>query len=142
DEPIPPDVWVLDFRPHLIAPGTIDGHTHGAVECSFSSGPQDDTLAICRYRASTGCTGLLATITGQWDELLAALAKLGRLCGADTGGAQLLGIHVEGPFLNPVRKGAIDEATMRPPSLSDLRRIQDAAGGWIKMMTVAPELPG
>jgi len=141
-EQVPPDAHVYDFRPHLIAPGTIDVHTHGAVECSFSSGPPDDTLAICRYRATTGCTGLLATITGRWDELLMALEKLGRLCGTDTGGAQLLGIHVEGPFLNPTRKGAIDEATMRIPSVDDLRRMQDAAGGWIKMMTIAPELPG
>ena len=142
NDPVPVGAPVLDFRPHLIAPGTIDVHTHGAVECSFSSGPADDTLAICRYRATTGATGLLATITGRWDELLAALAKLGRLCGSDTAGAQLLGIHVEGPFLNPVRKGAIDAATMRAPSIDDLRRMQEAAQGHVKMMTVAPELPG
>ena len=133
---------VLDFRPHTLAPGTIDVHTHGAVECSFSSGGPEDTLAICRYRARTGCTGLLATITGEWDELLAALGKLGRLTGAETGGAALLGIHVEGPFLNPTRKGAIGESTIRPPSVDELRRMQDTAGGAIKMMTVAPEVPG
>jgi N-acetylglucosamine-6-phosphate deacetylase len=133
---------VLDFRPHLIAPGTIDVHTHGAVERSFSSGPPEDALEICRYRASTGCTGLLATITGEWDELLTALEKLGRLVGIDTGGAALLGIHVEGPFLNVHRKGAISEGTIRPPSLDDLRRMQDAADGGIRMMTVAPEVPG
>jgi N-acetylglucosamine-6-phosphate deacetylase len=136
---------VLDFRPHLLAPGTIDVHTHGAVGCSFSSGPPEDTLAVCRYRATTGTTSLLPTITGQWEELLGALAKLGALAGA-TGqhpdGAAILGIHLEGPFLNPERRGAIDVATMRPPDLDDLRRLQDAAGGWIKMMTVAPELPG
>ncbi len=140
-EPIPGDAQVVDLRPHLLAPGTIDLHTHGAVGCSFSSGPTEDALAICRYRATTGCTGLLATITGIWGELLAALEKLGSLCGADNGGARLLGVHVEGPFLNPVRKGAIDEATMRPPSIDDLRRMQDAASGWIRMMTVAPEMP-
>jgi len=139
---VPAGAHVLDFRPHLIAPGTIDVHTHGAVECSFSSGPPEDTLAICCYRATTGAAGLLATITGRWDELLAALGKLGRISGTATGGAALLGIHVEGPFLNPVRKGAIDEATMRAPNVDDLHRMQDAAGGWIKMMTVAPELPG
>ncbi|MDQ3699303.1 MAG: N-acetylglucosamine-6-phosphate deacetylase [Chloroflexota bacterium] len=136
---------VLDFRPHLLAPGTIDVHTHGAVGCSFSSGPPEDTLAVCRYRATTGATALLPTITGQWEELIIALAKLGALAGA-TGqhltGAAILGIHVEGPFLNPERKGAIDVATMRPPGVDDLRRLQDAAGGWIKMMTIAPELPG
>jgi N-acetylglucosamine-6-phosphate deacetylase len=142
DEPVPAGARVLDFRPHLIAPGTIDVHTHGAVECSFSSGPPEDTLAACRYRASTGATGLLATITGVWDDLLRALEKLGRLVGAVEGGATLLGIHVEGPFLNPVRKGAIDPATMRSPSVDDLHRMQDAASGHVRMMTVAPELPG
>jgi len=133
---------VLDFRPHFIGPGTIDVHTHGAVECSFSSGPAEDTLTICRYRAITGATGLLATITGVWDELLSSLEKLGRLTDRPTGGADLLGIHVEGPFLNPERRGAIDQATMRPPTVDDLHRMQDAAGGAIRMMTVAPELPG
>jgi N-acetylglucosamine-6-phosphate deacetylase len=141
-ETSPPGVEALDFRPHLLAPGTIDVHTHGAVGRSFSFGPVDDTLAICRYRASTGAIGLLATITGAWDELLAALDNLGRLVGTVEGGAMLLGVHVEGPFINPVRRGAIDAATMRLPDVDDLRRLQDAAGGAIKMMTVAPELPG
>ena len=138
----PPDVPVTDLRPHLLAPGTIDVHTHGAVERSFSSDPPEDVYEICRYRARTGCSGLLATITGQWDELLVALDKLGRLVGTDTGGAALLGIHVEGPFLNAERRGAIDERTIRPPSIDDLRRMQDAAHGGIRMMTVAPEVPG
>jgi N-acetylglucosamine-6-phosphate deacetylase len=138
----PPGATVHDFRPHLLAPGTIDLHTHGAANCSFSSGPPEDTHTICRYRAHTGCTALLATITGEWNELLAAVAKLGTLTGRPTGGAALLGIHVEGPFLNPVRKGAIGESTMRPPSVDDLHRLQDTAAGTIRMMTVAPELPG
>ncbi len=141
-EPVPPDADVLDFRPHLLAPGTIDLHVHGAAGCSFSSGPADDSLAICRYRATTGATALLATITGVWDELMVALPKLSKLADKPTGGARLLGIHVEGPFLNPARKGAIDPATMRLPSVDDLRRLQDAANGAIRMMTIAPELPG
>jgi N-acetylglucosamine-6-phosphate deacetylase len=131
-----------DFRPHLLAPGTLDLHTHGGAGCSFSSGPPEDTLTVCRYRASTGATGLLPTITGTWDELQGALPKLSALCGIPTGGAAVLGIHIEGPFLNPRRRGAIDPATMRPPNRDDLHRLQDAAGGWIKTMTVAPELPG
>ena len=138
----PEGAAVVDYRPHLLGPGTIDLHTHGAVERSFSSGPPEDTLEICRYRAQTGCTGLLATITGEWEELLAALTKLGALADAETGGAALLGVHVEGPFLNPARKGAIGERTIRPPSIDELRRMQDAAGGTIRMMTVAPEVPG
>ncbi len=133
---------VVDHRPHLLAPGTIDVHTHGAAGCSFSMGPADDALTICRYRAQTGCTGLLATITGSWAELIDALGKIGTLVGQPADGAALLGMHVEGPFLNPVRKGAIAESTMRPPSIDDLRRLQDAAAGTIRMMTVAPELPG
>ncbi|CAA9275482.1 MAG: N-acetylglucosamine-6-phosphate deacetylase [uncultured Chloroflexi bacterium] len=141
EEP-PSGTPVLDFRPHLIAPGTIDVHTHGAVERSFSSGPPEDTLDICRYRATTGATGLLATITGEWDELLAALDKLGAIAGPVDGGATLLGIHIEGPFLNPARKGAIAVETMRPPLVDELRRMQDAAHGQIRMMTVAPEVPG
>ena len=143
----PPGAEVLDFRPHLIAPGTIDLHTHGGAGCSFSSGPPEDTLAVARYRAATGATALLPTITGTWDELLAALPKLARLAEGEghagrTDGAAIAGIHVEGPFLNADRRGAISPLTMRRPDVDDLRRLQDAAGGWIKCMTVAPELPG
>jgi N-acetylglucosamine-6-phosphate deacetylase len=141
-EPVPAHVEVFDYRSLTVGPGTIDVHTHGAVGRSFSSGPAEDTGAICQYRAQTGCTGLLATITGEWEELLGALGKLGRLTGPTSGGAALLGIHVEGPFLNPIRKGAIAESTMRPPSAGDLHRMQEAAGGAIRMMTIAPELPG
>jgi N-acetylglucosamine-6-phosphate deacetylase len=145
--PPPGGAGVLDFRPHLIAPGTIDLHTHGGAGCSFSSGPPEDTLTVARYRATTGATALLPTITGTWDELLAALPKLAGLAegaghGDRTDGAAVAGIHVEGPFLNPERRGAISPATMRPPDVDDLRRLQDAARGWIKCMTVAPELPG
>jgi N-acetylglucosamine-6-phosphate deacetylase len=143
----PAGAAVLDFRPHLIAPGTIDLHTHGGAGCSFSSGPPEDTLTVARYRATTGASAILPTITGDWDDLMAALPKLAGLAeGAGharrTDGAALLGIHVEGPFLNPDRRGAISPATMRPPDADDLRRLQDAARGWIKCMTVAPELPG
>ncbi len=138
---------VLDFRPHLLAPGTLDVHIHGGIGCSFSSGPAEDSLAVCRYLVSTGATALLPTITGSWDELLAALTKLAGLAagggvGQTPDGARIVGIHVEGPYLNPARKGAIDPATMRPPHVDELRRLQNVAGGWIKMMTVAPELPG
>ncbi|HEV2123377.1 MAG TPA: N-acetylglucosamine-6-phosphate deacetylase, partial [Chloroflexota bacterium] len=141
EEP-PSGAVVLDFRPHLLAPGTIDVHTHGAVGCSFSAGRTEDTLAICRYRATTGTTALLPTITGEWEELVAALQKLGTLAGKVPGGASVLGIHVEGPFVNPDRAGAINPKTMRAASVDDLLRLQDASGGTIRMMTVAPELPG
>jgi N-acetylglucosamine-6-phosphate deacetylase len=144
-EPIPPEAEVLDFRPHLLAPGTIDVHTHGGAGGSFSTGLDDEAVAICRYRATTGTTALLATITGTWAELTQALPRLARLAaGRPAGGehgAAILGIHVEGPFLNPARRGAISLATLRSPSVDDLRRLQDAAQGQIKMMTIAPELP-
>ena len=134
------------LRPHLIAPGTIDLHTHGAG-LQLLSGLPEDALTIARYRATTGATALLPTITGTWDELLAALPKLAGVAegaghGDRTDGAAIVGIHVEGPFLNPERRGAISPATMRLPDVDDLRRLQDAAWGWIKCMTVAPELPG
>jgi N-acetylglucosamine-6-phosphate deacetylase len=146
-EAVPPGAETLDFRPHLLAPGTIDLHTHGAAGCSFSAGPPEDTLAVCRYRATTGATSVLPTITGTWDELMGALPKLAGVAEGPgrpevVEGAAVLGIHVEGPFLNPVRRGAIDPATMRPPSRDDLHRLHDAARGWIKTMTIAPELPG
>jgi N-acetylglucosamine-6-phosphate deacetylase len=139
----PAEATVVDYRPHLLAPGCIDVHTHGGAGCSFSSGPPEDTLKAAAYRATTGTTAILPTVTGVWDELVAALAKLAALTDARRqDGAAILGVHVEGPFVNPVRKGAISESTMRRPSVDDLRRLQDVAAGTIRMMTIAPELPG
>lgn len=141
---------VLDFRPHLLAPGTIDVHVHGGAGWSFSTADDAGVQDVCRYRASAGVTGILPTVTGRWGTLLGTLETLGQVAGdaarnagaGGTRGAAVLGIHVEGPFINPSRKGAISRATMMSPDLDSLRRLQDAAEGWIKMMTVAPELPG
>jgi N-acetylglucosamine-6-phosphate deacetylase len=71
-----------------------------------------------------------------------ALPKLAGVAGRPLDGATVLGVHVEGPFVNPVRKGAISESTIRLPSLDDLHRLLDAGAGTVRMMTVAPELPG
>jgi N-acetylglucosamine-6-phosphate deacetylase len=74
--------------------------------------------------------------------LTVALPKLAALTGRPVDGATMLGIHVEGPFVNAARKGAISETTIRPPDLDELRRLVDAASGTVRMMTIAPELPG
>ncbi len=118
------------------------------IGCSFSSGPGRGLAGGLRYLVSTGATALLPTITGSWDELLAALTKLAglarrRRCRSDAGRGPDRGHPRRRAVPQPGAQGAIlDPATMRPPHVDELRALQNVAGGWIKMMTVAPELPG
>jgi len=126
----------------MVCPGFIDTHVHGAMGASFGSDKVEDIRDICQYRAQTGTTGLLATVaTTSWEKTLAALRAI---CAAmsNTGGSAILGIHLEGPYVNPARKGAMNPALMRRPSLAEAKQLQEAANGQIALMTVAPELEG
>ncbi|HSQ01340.1 MAG TPA: N-acetylglucosamine-6-phosphate deacetylase, partial [Candidatus Dormibacteraeota bacterium] len=92
--------------------------------------------------AAHGTTALLATIAALPAEpLRRAVATVAAAMG-EANGARLLGIHLEGPFLNPRRGGAQRTAWMRAPSIDELDRLQEAAAGTIRLLTLAPELPG
>ena len=132
----------LDARDHLVVPGFVDVHVHGAGGAMFENGCDD---AVARIRAALprfGVTGVTATIaTLPPERLRAAVAAIARAA-AEGGGTRLLGIHLEGPFLNPQRCGAQAAAWMRAPSLGEVQALQRASGGLIRLITLAPELPG
>ncbi len=132
----------IDVSGCIVCPGFIDMHVHGALGASFGAGSVEDVHKICAYRAETGTTGLLATVgTSSWEHMAAALETLVKAAATPTG-SQLLGVHLEGPYLSPERPGAMRVELMRAPDPGEVSALQDMAHGMIKVMTVAPERAG
>ena len=132
----------IDVAGCIVCPGFIDMHVHGALGASFGTSSVEDIHKICAYRAETGTTGLLATVgTASWEHTVTALETLAAAAATLTG-SQLLGLHLEGPYLSPERPGAMRVELMRAPDTEEVSALQDMAHGMIKVMTVAPERAG
>lgn len=133
---------VLDCSDSFVCPGFIDLHNQGGGGFSVTDGTAESVRGLARAHASHGTAGLLLTppiVEDSWRELLSALA---RTVGVNTGGAAVLGIHAEGPFLNPDRAGCMPLTGIREPDPRILEEMLDLGGGTIVEMTIAPELPG
>lgn len=140
-EPEPSDV-VLDCSDSFICPGFIDLHNQGGGGFSVTDGVVESISGMARMHAAHGTTGLLLTppiLENSWRVLLPLLVGT---VGMETGGASILGIHAEGPFLNPDRAGCMPMAGIHEPDPALLEEILEVGGGTIREMTIAPELPG
>lgn len=134
----------INLKDKIIAPGFIDIHVHGGYGVAFGMGNLAEGLEkYSQWVVSGGVTGYLLSITGPDAEgiyqLISAYADI-----LDKGvrGATPLGLHLEGPFLNPQKKGAFNPAWLRHPDVKEARKYLQLGRGWIKQMTIAPELPG
>lgn len=129
--PLPPGSSIL--------PGLVDLHCHGAAGGSFPSGDSRACREAVAFLHRSGTTTLLASlVTAPPEELIRGIGVLRRL--SDEG--LIAGIHSEGPFLSQARCGAQDHGSLRNPDPELLHRLLHAAGGTLKTMTYAPELPG
>ncbi|MFD7611825.1 N-acetylglucosamine-6-phosphate deacetylase [Streptomyces sp. NPDC059828] len=129
----------IDLSGHWLVPGFVDLHNHGGGGASFTSGSADDVLTGVRTHRRHGTTTLVAsTVTGDMDFLTQRAGLLSEL--VEQG--ELAGIHFEGPFISPCRKGAHSEMLLRDPDPAEVRKLLDAARGTAKMVTLATELPG
>jgi N-acetylglucosamine-6-phosphate deacetylase len=127
----------------LAVPGFIDLHAHGALGVDYFGAPAGEIERVLEWLPSTGVTSLLPTTTSAAPEaLLAAAATLGQLVGRRGPGARVLGLHLEGPWIAPGQRGAQLGTAIRPPDMEEFKRVQDAAGGHVRMVTLAPEQPG
>ena len=120
-------------------PGLIDTHLHGAVGCDFMDASPASLAAMARFEAACGVTTLCpATMTmGEEDILAACRCAAAFVPGEDE--AALAGIYMEGPFVAHSRLGAQHPAYVQPPSAELFRRAQQAAGGLIRVLALAPE---
>ncbi|MEU0070571.1 N-acetylglucosamine-6-phosphate deacetylase [Streptomyces sp. NPDC006332] len=135
----PETARVIDVSTHWLVPGFVDIHNHGGGGASFTSGTVDEVLTGIRTHRLHGTTTLVAsTVTGDMDFLAQRAGLLSEL--AEQG--EIAGIHFEGPFISPCRKGAHSEALLRDPDPAAVRKLIDAARGRAKMVTLATELPG
>lgn len=124
----------------LVLPGFIDVHVHGgAGRDTMEAG--DAGQAIARLHARHGTTALLATtMTAPMDEIRAAIAAVGPLCRErDPQGARVLGVHLEGPYINPGKLGAQPDFA-KAASIEEILALHALAP--IRLITLAPELPG
>ncbi|MEU6224642.1 N-acetylglucosamine-6-phosphate deacetylase [Streptomyces sp. NPDC047042] len=129
----------IDVRDHWVVPGFVDLHNHGGGGASFTSGTPEDILKGIHTHRTHGTTTLVAsTVTGDMDTLTAQAGLLSEF--AEQG--DLAGVHFEGPFISPCRKGAHSEALLRDPDPAEVRKLIDAARGQARMLTLATELPG
>ncbi len=133
---------VFPARGLLAAPGLIDTQINGGFGISFGDASPGQVLEVGRRLPARGVTSYVPTVTSRpRRETLRAISNLvaaSRL----PGGAEILGIHLEGPFLSPKYRGAHRRRNLRAPSVPEFIEYAEAARGLLRMVTIAPELPG
>jgi N-acetylglucosamine-6-phosphate deacetylase len=147
---LPAGVSVIDFGDAVIAPGYVDLHIHGSAGYDVMDDSVEALPAIERLIARHGVTSYFpTTVSAPMDATLRALERLATAIekckreGADSEHRALpLGIHLEGPFISHVRRGAHPPENLLAPTLALFERFWQAARGRIRMMTIAPELEG
>ncbi len=125
-----------------LLPGFIDLHIHGAGGADAHAG---EIAALAAFLPRCGVTAFLPTLAADAEERTIAALRAIDAAMQDQGphnGAIVLGAHLEGPFLNPARAGAIPPERMHPAEPDRLARLLEAAPGVVRLLTVAPDAPG
>jgi N-acetylglucosamine-6-phosphate deacetylase len=139
----PPGARHVDARGLTVAPGFIDTHVHGSDGFDVMDSGADGIRAIGAHLATFGVTSWLpSTVSARHDDLLRAVTRCREAWERPGRGARIVGVHIEGPYINPIRKGAQPEEGIRDPDLGECRELLAAAGGLTRVMTLAPEIPG
>ncbi len=127
-----------------IVPGFIDVHIHGAGGADTMDGTPEALNTMAVHLPQEGTTSFLATtMTQEPDNIVKALKNAASYQNTlnAPGKAEVIGVHLEGPFINPTKKGAQPEKYILDPNIHIFNEWQEAAGGTIKLVTVAPEMP-
>ncbi len=134
------DLERIDLHGARLVPGFIDVHAHGAMGCDTMDADGSSLRTMARFYAQHGVTGFLATtMTAPAVEIEAALQAVSETMQRGTGGAALLGAHVEGPYLDVERRGAQDGSLVRPAHPDEYQRLFET--GVVRLLTLAPEIP-
>jgi N-acetylglucosamine-6-phosphate deacetylase len=135
----PPRTPDTDLGDAVLVPGFVDVHVHGGAGAAFPDGDVDAALKAIRFHRAHGTTTMLASLVaaapGELLKAVDALAELVR-------DGELAGVHLEGPWLAAARCGAHDPTQLREPDPAELDRLLHAGDGAVRMVTLAPELPG
>ncbi len=130
----------VDYGEKRIVPGFIDIHCHGAYEFDTNDAHEEGLRYWAKHIVSEGVTAFLATTITQSEEVLTkAVANVAKVMEEDYEGAEILGIHFEGPYLDMKYKGAQPEEYIVKPTIEQFERYQKAAKGNIRYITMATE---
>lgn len=136
------DDRAIDASGCYVIPGLVDLHFHGAVGEDFSDATPDGLQKIADFELSEGVTYICpAGMTLLEDQLTEICKNVAAHRKNSTKGAEVVGAHLEGPFLSMAKKGAQNGDFLHKPDVEMLRRLQDAAEGCVRLVTVAPEEP-
>src|SRR5262244_991841 len=134
---------IINAAGRVVMPGLIDTHFHGSGGDDVMADGAEGIRRISRALLKYGTIGYLATtIAARHEELMRAVEGAIAAEEDDPFAAEILGLHIEGPYINPKFKGAQPEWGIRDPNFDECNQLLDAAAGRIKIMTIAPELPG
>ncbi len=144
DDAIPePESQIIDASGKYVLPGFIDTHVHGSGGDDVMVNGAEGILRAGKNMLRSGTTAWLpTTIAAKHEEILFAITATRQAQSKHETGAQILGIHLEGPYLNIKFKGAQPDEGIRDPNFDELDELLQTAAGNIKVMTLAPELPG
>ncbi|MDP2942858.1 MAG: amidohydrolase family protein, partial [Candidatus Omnitrophota bacterium] len=130
---------VIDAKGLFVSPGLIDIHVHGLFADRIGHLEKDDLRRMCGRMAKAGITGFLATTVSLPTQALLKATNTAKSFVKNNPDTKLLGLHLEGPYLNPSASGAQNNKYIRIFKADELKKVFSASGGLIKMMTFAPE---
>ncbi len=143
DVSIPAGYKVLEFDGAMLTPGFIDLLVHGGGGYGFADMSVEAVEHISQHFFRHGTTGLLAALYSKTEkDMVADVKRIAEFCQHSKGSKNVWGMHLEGPFINRDLHGAMKPEYLWMPSVDGWRQLHDASNGYIRLMTIAPELPG
>ena len=139
------DMATITVDDMIVTPGFLDAHTHGGGGFNLHTTDSAEIAAFAEWAPRTGLTSFLVAVVGVPDALPEAQirAAVAACEQGDAGtGAEPVGIFLEGPYINLARRGAHMASWLRQPDLEEVNHVLDLAAGHLRLITVAPELPG